>query len=94
MQQAVLAAPAEIVAAGATVSTTAGGDSVVNDFATLKEEIEVARRVSKIPAPPPVDEATFAQGPVSLTNNTKPTTPMQNAADGENGTWSSDWSGE
>lgn len=93
VQEATLAAPAEIVA-GAPVFATAGGDSVANGSGLLEEEAEVNRRVPKIPTPPPIDEATFAQGPVSLTNNAEPTTPVQNVADGNNGTWSSDWSGQ
>lgn len=91
LQEAALAPPAEIVAAGAPVSATAGGRFVPET--PEAEELE-ARTVPKIPLPPPVDEATFMQASASLPVNTKPTTPAQNASFGNNGTWSSDWSGQ
>ena len=94
VQEPALASPAEIVAADEAVSATAGGESDANGPATPEGQEAATREVPKIPTPPPVDEVTFAQGPVSLTNNTEPTTPVQSDADGNNGTWSSDWSGK
>lgn len=94
VQEGALAAPAEIVAAGEPVRTTAAGNSVVNVSETPEGEEAAARMVPKIPTLPPVDEATFAQGSASLPNNAQPLTPAQSAADGNNGTWSSDWSGQ
>lgn len=90
-QGAILAPPAEIVAAGAPVPAAAGGRFVPE---TPEAEEEEARNVPKIPTPPPVDEATFAQASASVPVSTEPTTPVQHASDGNNGTWSSGWSGQ
>lgn len=94
VQEPALAPPADIVAADEVLSAAAGAQSVANGPATSEGQEAATRKAPKIPTIPPVDEVTFAQGPVSLTNNAEPTTPMQSDADGNSDTWSSDWSGK
>lgn len=88
-----LSAPEEVLAAGEPVSATAD-EGALNGDETPQDTDLAPKRVSKIHTPPPVDQATFTQGPVLLTGNVKPTTPMQNDSVGSNGAWSSGWSGK
>lgn len=89
-----LAAPAEVLAAGEPVPATADEEGGLNGD-EAPQNIDLApKRVGKIHTPPPVDQVTFTQGPVLLTGNVKPTTPIQNDSVGNNGAWSSGWSGK
>jgi hypothetical protein len=86
-----LAAPAEIVAAREPVPATADG-GVLNTDEAPKEADKAGKGLERIPNPPPVDQATFTQGPVQLAGNTEPTTPVQDGPVRNDGTWSSGWS--
>lgn len=89
-----LAAPAEVLAAGEPVPATADEEGALNGDEEPQDTDLAPKRVEKIHTPPPVDQATFTQGPVLLTGNIKPATPMQNDSVGNNGAWSSGWSGK